>query len=103
MINAIINILTMRRNKTAVQLKKQEAFRMLALICQEIASRPKMGTHLSDPTLWPKTRELADNCGESIYMMRNILLQLVDEGKVIKHASLLSNSLRWHINEGDGI
>ena len=103
MINAIINILDMRRNKTAVQLKKQEAFRALALICQELASSPKEGTHLSDPTQWPKTRELADNCGESIYMMRNILLQLVDEGKVIKHASLLSNSLRWYINEGDGI
>lgn len=93
----------MRRNKTAVQLKKQEAFRTLALICQEIASSPKEGAPVSDPTLWPKTRELADNCGESIYMMRNILLQLVDEGKVIKHASLLSNSLRWYINEGDGI
>lgn len=36
-------------------------------------------------------------------MMRNILLQLVDEGKVIKHASLLSNSLRWYINKEDGI
>jgi len=102
-INAIINILNMRRNKTAVQLKKQEAFRALALICQDLASIPKEGTHLPDPTQWPKTRELADNCGESIYMMRNILLQLVDEGKVIKHASLLSNSLRWYINEGDGI
>lgn len=76
---------------------------MLALICQEIAPRPNEGTQLSDPSLWPNTRELADNCGESIYMMRNILLQLVDEGKVIKHASLLSNSLRWHINEGGGV
>ncbi len=36
-------------------------------------------------------------------MMRNILLQLVDEGKVIKHTSPLSHSLRWYINEEDVI
>lgn len=103
MITAIINILNMRRNKTTVELKKQEAFRTLALICQRVASSPEEGPHLSDPTRWPKTRELADNCGESIYMMRNILLQLVDEGKVIKHTSPLSHSLRWYINEEDVI
>ncbi|MEX0634398.1 FaeA/PapI family transcriptional regulator [Serratia ureilytica] len=31
---------------------------------------------------WPKTRELADKCGENIYTTRTLLLALEKEGKV---------------------
>lgn len=89
----------MRRKKTIVQQKKQEVLQQLSLICSELEEKATVEV-LLHPDLWPKTRVLADGCGESIYMTRNILLQLVEEGTIIKHDELLSNSLRWYVNKG---
>ncbi|QGU89576.1 FaeA/PapI family transcriptional regulator [Erwinia sorbitola] len=93
----------MRRTKLVVQEKKQEVLRTLNLLCGGMNESREKGRGFSNPETWPKTRELADSCGETIYMTRNILLQLVNEGKVIKHSSPLLNSLRWYANKNDGI
>lgn len=93
----------MRRKKSVVHQKKQDVFNQLNLLCREMEKDRKGDTLLSEPHSWPKTRELADRCGETIYMTRNILLQLVNEGKVIRHSSLLLNSLRWYVKKNDDI
>lgn len=93
----------MKIKKTPVEQKKCEMLHQLALICGEIESSRGEGGGLQQPEVWPKTRDLADSCGESIYITRTLLLQLVAEGKVIKHSSLLLKSLRWYINKNDGI
>jgi hypothetical protein len=49
------------------------------------------------PELWPKTRELADKCGENIYVTRTLLLALEKEGKVHCTHRSINNSLRWYI------
>jgi len=46
-------------------------------------------------TAWPKTRELADLCSESIYTSRWLLLTLVKEGKAQCSPQRIQNSLRW--------
>lgn len=89
----------MRRKKSVVHQKKQEIFNQLNLLCRGIEKNGKGDSVELEPDSWPKTRELADRCGETIYMTRNILLQLVNEGKVIKHSSLLLNSLRWYVKK----
>lgn len=93
----------MRRKKYVFHQKKQEVFNQLNFLCREIEKEGKGGTVELEPDLWPKTRMLADSCGETIYMTRNILLQLVNEGKVIKHSSLLLNSLRWYVKKDGNI
>ncbi|MBD8107844.1 hypothetical protein EpCFBP13511_07110 [Erwinia persicina] len=91
----------MRIKKTPVAQKKCEMLHQLSLICSEIDARRGEGGALQQPEVWPKTRDLADSCGESIYITRTLLLQLVAEGKVIKHSSLLLKSLRWYINKNN--
>ncbi|AVX36816.1 FaeA/PapI family transcriptional regulator [Yersinia massiliensis] len=54
-------------------------------------------TQLPPPESWPKTRELADRCNESIYATRTMLLTLEREGKVYCTFSSINNSLRWFI------
>lgn len=48
------------------------------------------------PEQWPKTRELADKCGENIYTTRTLLLALEKEGKVRCTHRSINNSLRWY-------
>ena len=50
----------------------------------------------SPPEQWPKTRELADKCGENIYTTRTLLLALEKEGKVHCTHRSINNSLRWY-------
>lgn len=50
----------------------------------------------SPPEQWPKTRELADKCGENIYTTRTLLLALEKEGKVRCTHRSINNSLRWY-------
>jgi DNA-binding transcriptional regulator YhcF (GntR family) len=53
--------------------------------------------HPPPPEQWPKTRELADQCGENIYTTRTLLLALEKEGKVRCTHRSINNSLRWYI------
>jgi hypothetical protein len=55
------------------------------------------GQHPPAPEHWPKTRELADKCGENIYTTRTLLLALEKEGKVSCTHRSINNSLRWYI------
>lgn len=54
------------------------------------------GGHHPPPEQWPKTRELADKCGENIYTTRTLLLALEKEGKVHCTHRSINNSLRWY-------
>lgn len=79
--------------------KKERIYMNLGKICST-----RMGeTRSTDPYLpescWPKTREVEEECGESIYVTRHWLLQLVGEGKVncYQGGAGRSNSLRWCI------
>ncbi|WP_417903533.1 FaeA/PapI family transcriptional regulator [Chania multitudinisentens] len=47
--------------------------------------------------MWPKTRELADQCGVNIYVARTLLLALEKEGKVHCSHRSINNSLRWYV------
>lgn len=49
-----------------------------------------------EPVDWPKTRQLADMCDESIYTARLLLLSLENEGKVLCSHRSIGNSLRWY-------
>lgn len=89
----------MRSEKLPRQLKKQEILKTLHRLCKNRALVQGNNGYLPEPENWPKTRELSDCCGESIYTTRAILLQLVEEGKVIKSPKSLLNSLRWYVKE----
>ncbi|WP_454889851.1 FaeA/PapI family transcriptional regulator [Serratia quinivorans] len=51
---------------------------------------------LSVQATWPSTREIAEDCGFSIYKTRYVLLQLVTQGWVQVTAKSVNNSLRWY-------
>lgn len=51
---------------------------------------------IPDAALWPKTREIADICDESIYTTRRFLLLLEQEGFVLCSHRSIQNSLRWY-------
>lgn len=84
--------------KTAIkyELKKRHMLKVLQDLCSlhmtpgELQAPPA-------PELWPKTRELADQCGENIYVARTLLLALEKEGKVHCTHRSINNSLRWYI------
>jgi hypothetical protein len=71
--------------------KKHNMMKSLNLLCGEIQSPPPA------PELWPKTRQLADACNESIYTARLLLLALEKEGKVLCTHRSVHNSLRWYV------
>lgn len=89
----------MMSEKLSRQLKKQEILKTLHCLCKNKASVQGGKCYRPEPEYWPKTRELSDSCGVSIYATRAILLQLVEEGKVIKSPKSLLNSLRWYVKE----
>ena len=69
---------------------------VLRKLCMERAAGAG-GHHPPAPEHWPKTRELADKCGENIYTTRTLLLALEKEGKVSCTHRSINNSLRWYI------
>lgn len=79
--------------------KKTEILKALEALCLE--NGPPSGGRGALPELhrWPKTRQISDRCDTSIYVTRAILLQLVEEGKVLKSPELYFNSLRWYIRK----
>ncbi len=79
--------------------KKKEILQALTELCKAPAEDTLSGANLPELEYWPKTRQVADQCDASIYVTRAILLQLVEEGKVIKSPQLYFNSLRWYIKK----
>ena len=77
--------------------KKDEVFKVVSELCEKHNSVKVQRGQLPDLALWPKTRDISDKCDSSIYVTRSLLLQLVEEGKIIKSPQLYSNSLRWFI------
>lgn len=77
--------------------KKNEVLDAVTMLCQRPATFKASSGQLPDLEYWPKTREISNLCDTSIYVTRTLLLQLVDEGKIIKSPQLYSNSLRWYI------
>lgn len=69
---------------------------VLRKLCMERATGTERH-HPPPPEQWPKTRELADKCGENIYTTRTLLLALEKEGKVRCTHRSINNSLRWYI------
>ncbi len=80
-------------------LKKREILQALSELCKDTGRGIQPGSTLPELQFWPKTRQIADSCDASIYVTRSILLQLVEEGKVIKSPQLYFNSLRWFIKK----
>ena len=80
-------------------LKKREILQALTELCKDLNSETPSGSTLPELEFWPKTRQIADRCDASIYVTRAILLQLEEEGKVIKSPQLYYNSLRWFIKK----
>lgn len=78
------------------EVRKLHMLSVLQALCSE---RMAPGTlqEPPPPELWPKTRELADMCGENIYVTRTLLLALEKEGKVRCTHRSINNSLRWYI------
>ena len=60
----------MRSEKLPRQLKKQEILKTLHRLCKNRASVQGGKGYLPEPEHWPKTRELSDSCGVSIYTTR---------------------------------
>lgn len=87
---------------TRVQKKKDKIFQGLLKLCRERFSSEGVVLN-ADQSLseecWPKTREIADDCDESIYVTRNWLLKLNDEGKVVINDH--SHSLRWFVSSDE--
>lgn len=79
--------------------KKREILHALNELCLDVCPEPLQGGLLPELQYWPKTRQVADRCDASIYVTRAVLLQLADEGKVIKSPQLYFNSLRWYIKK----
>ena len=77
--------------------KKDEVLKAVIELCERHKQPSEKRGQLPDLDLWPKTRDISDLCDSSIYVTRSLLLQLVDEGKVIKSPQIYSNSLRWFI------
>ncbi|KMV66826.1 FaeA/PapI family transcriptional regulator [Rosenbergiella epipactidis] len=77
--------------------KKDEVLKVVSELCEKHNSVKVLRGQLPDLELWPKTRDISDKCDSSIYVTRSLLLQLVEEGKIIKSPQLYSNSLRWFI------
>lgn len=77
--------------------KKDEVLKVVSELCEKHNSVKVQRGQLPDLELWPKTRDISDKCDSSIYVTRSLLLQLVEEGKIIKSPQLYSNSLRWFI------
>ncbi|PIJ43087.1 FaeA/PapI family transcriptional regulator [Tatumella sp. OPLPL6] len=77
--------------------KKDEVLKVVSELCEKYNSVKVQRGQLPDLELWPKTRDISDKCDSSIYVTRSLLLQLVEEGKIIKSPQLYSNSLRWFI------
>ncbi|CAI1116547.1 FaeA/PapI family transcriptional regulator [Serratia entomophila] len=75
--------------------RKLRMLNVLQVLCRERAEGA--GGHHPPPEQWPKTRELADRCGENIYTTRTLLLALEKEGKVYCTHRSINNSLRWYI------
>lgn len=79
--------------------KKDEVLKVVSDLCDKHYSKEIKRGQLPDLELWPKTRDISDKCDSSIYVTRSLLLQLVEEGKIIKSPQLYCNSLRWFIKE----
>ncbi|MBT0727900.1 FaeA/PapI family transcriptional regulator [Rosenbergiella australiborealis] len=77
--------------------KKDEVLNAVSELCEKYTHSMIQKGQLPDLDFWPKTRDISDRCDSSIYVTRSLLLQLVEEGKVIKSPQLYSNSLRWFI------
>lgn len=77
--------------------KKDEVLKAVFDLCDKHTSVKVKRGQLPDLEFWPKTRDISDRCDFSIYVTRSLLLQLVEEGKIIKSPQLYSNSLRWFI------
>ncbi|ANS45272.1 FaeA/PapI family transcriptional regulator [Serratia inhibens] len=78
------------------EIRKSHMLNVLRKLCMERAAGAGVH-HPPPPEQWPKTRELADKCGENIYTTRTLLLALEKEGKVRCTHRSINNSLRWYI------
>lgn len=70
--------------------KKQNIYRALLVLC------PVVEGNIPHYDNWPKTREIADACNETIYSARLYLLALAREGKIYCSYQNVNNSLRWY-------
>lgn len=77
-------------------IRKSQILSALKTMCSEYAAIEK-SLLLPPVDVWPKTRDLADRCGESIYSARSLLIALENEGKIHCFHRRISNSLRWFI------
>ncbi|MBT0721286.1 hypothetical protein EFZ10_12620 [Tatumella sp. TA1] len=77
--------------------KKEDVLKAVFELCEQHKDSKFQRGQLPDLDFWPKTRDISDRCDTSIYVTRSLLLQLVEEGKIIKSPQLYSNSLRWFI------
>ncbi|MGY3885110.1 FaeA/PapI family transcriptional regulator [Aeromonas aquatica] len=71
-------------------IRKQRVYRALMDLC------PVMEEGVPPYEAWPKTREVADACNETIYSARLHLLALAQEGRVFCSYKNVNNSLRWY-------
>lgn len=82
------------KNKTSDPVfpeKKEAVFNALKTLCHD---------NKQDPNSWPKTRDIADGCYDSVFVTRYWLEQLEKEGLVRKSRDAGSkvgrgHSLRW--------
>ena len=77
--------------------KKEDVLKAVFELCELREDSKSQRGQLPDLEFWPKTRDISDRCDTSIYVTRSLLLQLVEEGKIIKSPQLYSNSLRWFV------
>ncbi len=64
---------------------------------QDICIRNPNYTTLPPQEQWPKTREVAEYCGTTIYLARYYLMKLVDSNKAYVSPKSVNKSLRWFI------
>ncbi|AHG20036.1 hypothetical protein Z042_10625 [Chania multitudinisentens RB-25] len=78
------------------ELRKQHMLNELQNLCARCSDQEALQP-LPPMEMWPKTRELADQCGVNIYVARTLLLALEKEGKVHCSHRSINNSLRWYV------
>lgn len=87
----------MEQTPITYEARKLHMLNVLQGLCSERMT-PDTIQEEPPPEQWPKTRELADRCGENIYVTRTLLLALEKEGKVRCTHRSINNSLRWYIS-----
>lgn len=78
--------------------KREKILKQLIELCSERLSELRRHDEEFTESYWPKTREIADRTGESIYVARNWLLKLCDDGLVIRRRTEGSKLTSWCVD-----